>query len=427
MNRDALLVSNICIVIYILAWVITLVWYQKKKKFFDAGSIIICSYILFAIASFFLFNNQYMKGEFDDLHLFPFVYLYLMLIIILSPIVKYNELRIDRIRKPSNLLLNSMCVFLIGASLFSLPDLVAKFQDGIIQIVINEQKGAEMYSATIEEAATSGEGISNLSSIISGALCDIGIFCLFYYLTLKDKNKIIIAGLIVSCVIHMVSPISRGQRGGVVETALTILIAFFLFRKFLPPTIRKRILILFTTLVVVISIPFIALTNSRFSERDGGALLSSVNYAGQANLNFNNYGLDAGGIRYGDRTVNLFKRIFYEDTPKNYVERRTKYAHLNMNDDVFYTFVGDFTLDFGPYFTPVIFILFAVFINRNTKAKNRQIFVHQLLLIYFVACICIQGGMTLFTYSDTRNLRIITLIIAIICFKLDYEKQKSMY
>ena len=98
-----------------------------------------------------------------------------------------------------------------------------------------------------------------------------------------------------------------------------------------------------------------------------------------------------------------------------------------MNDDVFYTFVGDFTLDFGPYFTPVIFILFAVFINRNTKAKNRQIFVHQLLLIYFVACICIQGGMTLFTYSDTRNLRIITLIIAIICFKLDYEKQKSMY
>ena len=52
-------------------------------------------------------------------------------------------------------------------------------------------------------------------------------------------------------------------------------------------------------------------------------------------LFFNNYGLDADGIRYGDRTANLFKQIIWDDTPHNYMERRDKYPHLKIDDYYF--------------------------------------------------------------------------------------------
>ena len=81
-------------------------------------------------------------------------------------------------------------------------------------------------------------------------------------------------------------------------------------------------------------------------------------YYGQSFLNFNNYGLDAGGIRYGDRTANFFKSFLFDDVPHNFVERREKYSHLKIDDYYFYTFVGDFTIDYGPILAVLLFYNF---------------------------------------------------------------------
>ena len=79
----------------------------------------------------------------------------------------------------------------------------------------------------------------------------------------------------------------------------------------------------------------------------------------------------------------------------NYVERREIYSKLKINDEVFSTFVGDFTIDFGPFFAVIIFIVFNFFViysfQRN-KTNNNKIKLHQLLLLYFTVCISAQGG-----------------------------------
>ena len=134
-------------------------------------------------------------------------------------------------------------------------------------------------------------------------------------------------------------------------------------------------------------------------------------YIGQGSLYFNNYGLDAGGIRNGDRTMYLVKRVIDPDTPKNFVERREKYHNLKIDDYYFYTFVGDFTIDFGPVPAFIIFVVFNLIVLMLIRPRDGTIQVYQLLLLYFSMCICMQGGMTLFSYSDFAGLRIVVIIL----------------
>jgi hypothetical protein len=118
----------------------------------------------------------------------------------------------------------------------------------------------------------------------------------------------------------------------------------------------------------------------------------------------------------------------FDNVPHNFYERRAKYPNLKINDEAFIGFVGDFTLDFGPFIAPIIFIFFTLFILNNTRVRNGRILFHQLILLHFVMCICIQGGMKLFSYSDVSNLRIITIFIAYWAFRIDYEfiKQRRL-
>jgi len=74
--------------------------------------------------------------------------------------------------------------------------------------------------------------------------------------------------------------------------------------------------------------------------------------------------------------------------------------------------VGDFVIDFGPITTVFIFVIFnglILYLIRFRNSRDGTLKLHQALLLYFTLCICMQGGMTLFSFSDTGNLRIVIL------------------
>jgi hypothetical protein len=152
-------------------------------------------------------------------------------------------------------------------------------------------------------------------------------------------------------------------------------------------------------------------------------MASVIYYAGQENLYFNNFGLNNNGIRYGDRTIPLYKRMvgFY-NVPKNFWDRRQKYPNLKINDEVFYTFVGDFTFDFGPIIATLIIIGFSLFVLKKTKVRNGRILFHQLILLHFVMIVCMMGGLKLYPFSDVGgNLQLLVYVFAYIVFRLDFD------
>jgi len=425
------LISNINIILYILAWIATIILYHIVKRRIDAGSILLFMYLIYAITSLILYNSH--SYHFNQIRLLPFIYLFLMLMLFFSPILKYNAYKIDEIQKIPSIYLLIICIIFIVASLIQLPVIISDFAFSIKKLLTSSSGGLDLYHKSLAGARLIGDGaISNLASIISNAFGKFGILLFFYYLTLEKRSKIILIGLFISTIISILSSISLGQRGLIIDTLLSMIITYFALRRFFQPKVNRIIKIVGGGMLLASSIPVISLTISRFGNDAKGSMSSVYYYGGQENLYFNNYGLDDGGIRYGDRTFPFFKRILgFENVPKNFVERRAKYPHLKIDDEKFYTFIGDFTIDFGPIIATLIFLFFSIFVVIKTKIRNGIIRFHQLILLHFVMVVCMLGGMKLYPFSDLGgNLQLIGYFIAYMFFRLDYnfriQKQSKM-
>lgn len=426
-----LITSNIYLVLYLTAWLVTFISYQKKKQIFDAGSFLIFLQLLWSIMSLALYNGS--VYTFNYLTLFPFIYLFVFNLMIMWPIIKYDYKKINIIQKPNSILLNIISIVFITASFFYFSTIISDIFTSMAILFIDSVGGATLYNEARELGFTQNDGnISNLSAIISSAMSGIGIFMTVYYLTLKKSNKLILFGLIFSVVVNILPSISSGQRNGIVETLLIFMITYFALNKFILKKYKKRIKRYSFLIIILMIIPFITITNSRFGDisNSNHTVLDSIYlYAGQENLYFNNYGLDNGGIRNGDRTFPLFKSMLgYRNVPQNFWDRRNKYSNLEINDSVFIGNIGDFTLDFGPFIAPFIFIFFTLFVLKKTRIRNGRIQLHQLVLLHFLMYACVIGGFKLYPFSDTAgNLKLIVYLITYLIFKSNYLIKNIKY
>jgi oligosaccharide repeat unit polymerase len=416
------LISNIYIVLYISAWIVTIILYHIIKKNIDAGSILLFTYLIYSVTSLLLYNSPFY--HFDRIKIFPFIYLFLMLMLVFWPVLKFNANKINEIQKIPSIYITIICLIFIVVSLIQLPAIISDFIYSIRRLLTTSSGGQDLYNKAMAGKRLLGDGtISNLPSIITNAFGNFGILILFYYLTLKNRNTLILIGLFISVVLSIIVYISLGQRGPVIETILSMIITYFALRRFIQPKINRILRIVGGWLLLACLIPLVALTVSRFGNSTQGSMSSVYYYGGQENLYFNNHGLDDGGIRYGDRTFPLFKRILgFENVPKNFMERRDKYPHLKINDEVFCTFVGDFTIDFGPIVATLILLFFTLFVIIKTKIRDGIIRFHQLILLHFVMILCMLGGMKLYPFSDVGgNLQLIVYFIAYMFFRLDHN------
>lgn len=404
--------NNILATGYLLVWIMTLVWYQYKSRILDGGTAVMSTYILYAIFSLFSLNDVMFADFYLPLKVFPYIYLYVMLMVALSPTIYIHLNPVKNIEQPQTNILGIISVIIIISSVLLVPDIIANFGTGLVKLFTETDAGKDAYMEHIEEDKEAGSGISNIPAIIYNAFSDITIFLCFYYMTCKKKNYWLIAGLIFAILIGILIPMMHGQRGGVIAAVLTTCVGYALFQQYISRRINRVIRLLGITSIIAIAVPIAAITVSRFGNMGGGVTGFLNWYVGQGSLYFNNFALDAGGTRNGDRTFNLAKRLIDPDTPKNYTERREKYSHLNIDDNIFSTFVGDFVIDFGPITTVFIFVIFnslILYLIRFRNSRDGTLKLHQALLLYFTLCICMQGGMTLFSFSDTGNLRIVIL------------------
>lgn len=407
-----IVLNNILAGGFLFMWIITLIGYQLLKNRWDGGSIVIIFYIIYAIFSIMTLNDPLFSIAFNPLEIFPYIYLYIMMIIALSPIAIHHCNNTSEIENPNTRVLYLISLTIIVCSILLIPGIIADGGSGLVSIFIDSSAGKDAYLEQVEGVEGSGSAIRNLPAIIFNALIDIAIFLFFYFLTLKKKNIWLLLGLLFTFIINFLMCISQGQRGGLVISMLTLIGGYMLFKQYMSERINKISRNIGIFLSILVSLPIIIITISRFDGESGG-VGGFVNwYVGQGSLYFNNYGLDPGGCRNGDRTISFFKRFVDPTTPKNFVERRDKYHNMEINDNFFSTFVGDFTLDFGPIGAVIIFIVFNIVIIRLTREKEHQIKLHKLLLLYFSLCISLQGGMTLFSYSDVSgNLRMLNYLL----------------
>ena len=236
------LMSNVILVLFVITWIATFIFYQRKKGHFDVGSVLLCTYMLYSIMSLILFNIENPFNTFENIQLFPFIYLYLMLMLAFSPILKYDVYKISEIQKPTTVFLNITCLIFILASLVQLPTIISDFSINILKLLTSSSGGQDLYDEAMSDSFSSGAGIiKNLPSIISNSFGNFGILLFFYYLTLNKRNKFILIGLLISSLINIFINISLGQRGPIIEILLSLIITYFALKTFFQPRINKII------------------------------------------------------------------------------------------------------------------------------------------------------------------------------------------
>lgn len=418
--------SYIYILIYILLWSITCYRYYRKVKF-TTGTIILLSYLVYAVLSLFLFDNSYYGSNYKELTLFPFIYLYGMLYVFLIPIFRYEQRNVIKVKIPSNRLVNIFLIVYGICSLVILPNTIASLREGLTLLFLDASGGAELYRMAQESVSSRVAGVAGiygLFAIVHNIFSDVALFVISYYLTTKNKNKYLLLLLAVVVISDLLYPISKGARTDLVMKFFALIMALSIFYPYYYKQLKKSVKKVFIIISIIILIPFIAITISRFGERDGGTGGGMLSYIAQAPLNFNNYALDNGGIRNGDRTINLFKQFAGLNPPEDIDEVRFKYSNHKMNDSIFSTYVGDFVLDFGPLATVVVFIVLSSIFYGIIRIRNKTISFHSLIVIYYIACVAMQGGMYLFYYSFMQNLQILSFIFMYIVFYIDSCNQK---
>lgn len=404
--------SYVYLLLYVLFWAVTCYRYYRTVKF-TTGLLIILSYLSYGILAYFLYDNEYYGNNYNDLRLFPFIYLYVLLYIFLLPIFKYERRNVIFINIPSNRIINIFLIVYGFSSLVVLPNTLSSLKEGLTILFLDSYGGTELYitakeNHTVREAGVAG--VYGLFAIIHNIFGDVVLFLISYYLTIKNKNKYLLFFLAVVVIADLLYPLSKGGRTDFVMKFFAIIMAISIFYPFYSKQIKLLVKRTSIILSLIIFIPFMAMTISRFGERDGGTSGGMLLYIAQAPLNFNNYAMDNGGIRNGDRTMNLFKQLAGMNPPKDIGEVRLKYSHHKMDDSIFSTYVGDFVLDFGPICTFLIFIFISIFFFNKIKITNKTVPFHSLLIIYFIACVAMQGGMYLFNYSFMYNLNILAFI-----------------
>ena len=405
------LYDNILAWTYLLAWVVTLIWYQRRNPEVDAGSAIIGTYILYAVFSLISLNDTLFSDVYNPLRLFPYIYLYGMMMVALAPVI-YNHLNPSSgIDDPNTRILKVLAAVSIVCALFLLPEIITNFSSGFVKLFTDVDAGYENYQEQAADNGESGQKIRNLPAFVYNTMSDITIFLFFYFLSLRKKSKLLIIGMAFSIAVSMALPIIRGSRGSVIMTTLTVIGAYMLFRRYLSKRLNRAIMVMGLAGLIAVALPVGAITVSRFGNLNGGIFGFLSWYVGQGSLYFNNYALDVKEIRNGDRTISLFKRVIDPSTPLNYTDQRDKNHNMEVNDNWFTTFVGDFVLDFGPILAVIIFLVFNGCVLTAIRPRDGTIKLHQCLLLYFCVCVCMQGGMALFSYSYTGNLRIIAMFM----------------
>ena len=350
--------------LFALLLLVSLWYYLKRKKNFDAGAVLLSLYLVYAIFGILLFydKNAIENAVFQNfsVKLFPLLFLFLCLLISFYPILSFNTKSYKGIEPPA-FNLDPFAYFFILCFLLQIRSIIGHLSSGLYLVLFVDDGTAELYGQMLDSAFEGGKGVSNILNIFANMLYGFGILMFFYYLAFNKHKKLVIWGLGLGILIGIFEYAAAGQRGGMIKRSLVLIASYFLFKDYLSVKSKRIIKIFGLSIVSFMLIVFMAMSISRVGEREGGVGSSINRYAGQSVLNFDRYAFDNNGIRYGDRVFPIFKKLLlFDDVPDNFIERRVKYPYLYINDEVFITFVGDFCLDFGPFVTLLLFLFFSI-------------------------------------------------------------------
>lgn len=390
-----------------------------RKRGWGIYSFVWLFYAILSVGAIYLFNIESI-WNFNEITLFPLIYLFVTLALFMKPIYAFSAEKTNNIIMPSKRLMKflSWGVIVVYLMLF-VQTVLTSFS---LSDLFNSNVLAENYANSADKVGTD-DGV-NIWGVLKNVFSGV-IWLAFMYNWVKG-NKILTIGLLFALVVSILFAASGGSRGGMARVFVDIPFMYFAFRKSMTPKMKKVFFLSISTFIAFGLIGFIGLTVGRYGDSSYSIFDSVVYYASSNFIMFDNYALDANGVRYGDRTFPLIRLLLGLDITGNYLRRREVYSQMTLNDSQFSTFIGEFLLDYGPVWGFIILMLFSSLLYRGTKAKG-QYHLSNILIFSLVFRICV-AGYSLFSYSEVEgNLSLLYILFFYIVFRYSESNVRNSW
>ncbi len=358
--------------------------------------------------------------SYDNIHILPFLYWLVSFALILFPVFKYENSKITGITYNIKFVHQ---VSILGLLLSIIP---------LMEIlpVIGELFGSGS-SDSLAEMHDESEKVEYLSSVSrflirgSWALYDLSFLLLFPLLRERKKNYMAISGVLMVLLTCTLRTVSTAGRGGLFRFLVHIIVLFLLFIPFLNGKDKKVLKRVGGGLTVVMLSFFVFITLSRSSnhtERNEDYTLAAymVRYAGEGFCNYSNYSFNAKEPLYGVYTMYLPRLVLGMETPdisRDYLYNTAERIQ-QIPQNIFYTFIGIFVIDLGPFWA-FMFVVF-IFVNGMIIVKRKgTIIPMRYLFLFSVYLKILEFGPIGYVYPGSANIYIMIYAFLFYLMKLN--------
>ena len=382
--------NNLILLSYSFLWLIFLYFYKRKNERFTLGYVLIALYFVLSLLSIIAFNSEYSTDYFGNkLTLFPLLYLFLMMFITFVPLTTLKEQKLLYISIPSKNFCKYLCIFFGLFSLLEILGELSDIQNGFSLLLSNSDDIADLYFDSTERRMSkrSFSGVFSIVGVISNLGSLIGPLIFYIYLLHNNRNKIVIFLASMTILQGFLHGVAVASRALIALRLFTVLLLFFFFMPFMERKLKKKIKrIFFLGAIISISLlTIITVARVNYSKQTS-SYFNVTRYLGEGPIIFDNYCMDAHGTREGYHTATLFvyllgKPILSES------EKRFKFRDMTIDNSRFYTYVGDYVLDYGPETAFIIFIILSLLAFRSLRHKDGLCF-SQVIIVYMVFRFC---------------------------------------
>jgi len=364
-------------------YVTLLAIYCINRKKIDNGLVLISLYTFVAILGIFLYMSE--PNEWH-LMLWPYLYLFITFLLFARPYLSnkklylYEKLQTINIRK-----LKIACIIYIVFALFFVLFTAKRAWSNLLSnewLTIRTNvytDELEVYSNFIEWVAYAVIIYCNIAAMV----------LFFYFLTMHKINKIFLSLLFVSIVLPIVTwSMITASRSNFTTFLMALVVCYIVFNKGFSKKQKKLIMIGNISFVILIIIYSVKVTVSRFGEEN--QLSSLLSYFGHSFMRFNYGVVDTIQNYMGGKY--FFKRFYlllgYDNDAIN-----AQILTGTHSGNAFITFIGTLYLDWGPWGTLLIALVFPFIINRMIKNNGiAGIYLYIVYLNYLMQGVFVIGN-----------------------------------
>lgn len=263
--------------------ILVIFWYlnfKRKKSVFTASSFLIFLYCISAFCGIFCLELMHYSEPYSDSYWLPMLQFVGTLLLFLLPFVLFVETKTKQIVLPTQSILNLFSSVIIILSFYA----IFYYLGTAVSILLSGNLGAARDALSFNGVTYVQESIFNTIGSVSASFYVFALFLFFIYSAIGGY-KLRRALLFISSFSYPIQVLCYVGRDGAIYWMFSFIFFFLLLKDYLDDIIKKQIQSVFLWAFLVLLIPFVLISVSRFGESDTGTSGGLLSYIGQSFIN----------------------------------------------------------------------------------------------------------------------------------------------